>query len=311
MNPSRDRVFSLVARFSWIHPRGLLLAALLWGALSAFLITGLQFQSDVLHLLPKNAPKTEAFVKFLKDFGSADSLFIVLERKTGGEMRPLLPFAAAFVDRLLATGEFTEIADRMDPELKGKTARKFLSKALLYLPEEDLKTLQARLSDRGIEEQIRSLKSRLSSMLASPLTPYDPLDLFPLFQKNLPLSPFNGEADGEGYFLSPDGKMILIIGKPKGSAPDLAYDERLVQQIRAAESATRKALSRGKETAVASLLEDLEVGLTGGFIHALEDRRMIKKELLLNFCVSLICVLFLTLLAFRTGVSLLFAFSLF
>jgi predicted RND superfamily exporter protein len=205
----------------------------------------------------------------------------------------------------MATGEFTEIIGRMGSEMKENLARQFLKKALLYLGEEDLKALEAKLSDQGIEEQVQLLKARLSSMFGSPLAPYDPLDLFPLFRKNFPLGSFHEETGPQGYLISGDKKMMLMIGKPKGSAPDTAYDELLVKKIRAAEASARKIFTQNNPSF--QPLGDLSVGLTGGFIHALEDSRIIKKELLLNFSISLMGILLLMLMAFRSGVSLLYA----
>ncbi|MGA2954777.1 MAG: MMPL family transporter [Thermodesulfobacteriota bacterium] len=308
MNLTREGIFSWIARISCSRFRQLILGAMILAALSAFLITRLPFQSDVLNLLPGNAPATGAFVTFLKEFGSADSLFIVLQRKSGGEVESFEPFAEVLADRLMATGEFTEILGRMDPEIKEKMARQFLSKALLYLSEEDLKTLEARLSDQGIEHQVHLLKMRLSSMFTSPLTSYDPLDLFPLFRKNLPLSSPGGDLESSGYFVSADRKMILLIGKPRGSATDVDYDELLVRKIKAAELSAREAFAQKKNLPASALLNDLQTGLTGGFIHALEDSRMIKKELLLNFSSSLVGVLLLVVLAFRSGISLFYGF---
>ena len=303
----RTRIFSKIARFSFFHRCCLILGALILGAMAGFLITRLQFQSDVLNLLPEKAPRTQAFVKFLKEFGSGDSLFIVLERKGGEEVESLIPFAEVLVDRLMATGEFTEIIGRMEPEVKEKMALHFLRRALLYLPEEDLKTVESKLSDRGIEEQIRLLKARLSSMFTSPLAAYDPLELLPLFQKNLPLPPSLGDSDSQGYLISADRKMMLLIAKPKGSAPDVDYDERLVKRVHEAEALARQAFAPKGDSA-AGLMSDLRLGLTGGFIHALEDSRMIKRELVWNFSISLAGVLVLILVAFKSGVSLLYAF---
>ncbi len=308
MNLTRENIFSWIARISCNRFRLLVLGTLILAALSAFLITRLPFQSDVLNLLPGKAPQTADFVKFLKEFGSADSLFIVLERKSGGEVESFEPFAEVLADRLMDTGEFTEIVGRMDPEVKEKMAHQFLSKVLLYLPEEDLKTLEARLSDQGIQQQVQSLKNRLSSMFASPLTAYDPLELIPLFRKNIPLSSLGGDLESSGYFLSADRKMILLIGKPKGSPPDVDYDELLVRKIKAAELSAREVFAQKRNLPASDLLNDLKIGLTGGFIHALEDSRMIKRELLMNFFNSLIGVLFLVVLAFRSGISLFYGF---
>jgi predicted RND superfamily exporter protein len=308
MNSMRTRIFSRIARFSFFHRRCLILGALILGAMAGFLITRLQFQSDVLNLLPEKAPRTQAFVKFLKEFGSGDSLFIVLERKSGGEVESLIPFAEVLVDRLMATGEFTEIIGRMEPEVKEKMALHFLRRALLYLPEEDLKMVESKLSDQGVEEQIRLLKTRLSSMFTSPLAAYDPLELLPLFQKNLPLPPSLADSDSQGYLISADRKMMLLIAKPKGSAPDVDFDERLLRKVQDAESSARRDWARKEGPSAVSLLDDLKVGLTGGFIQALEDSRLIKKELLWNFSISLFSVLALIFISFQTRLILFYAF---
>jgi predicted RND superfamily exporter protein len=308
MNSFRSRVFSWIARFSFSRGRFLILGTLILGAMSGFLISRLQFESDVLNLLPGKAPRTQAFVKFLKDFGSGDSLFIVLERKSGGEVESLAPFAEILVDRLMATGEFTEIIGRMEPEVKEKMSRYFLRRALLYLPPKDLKAVESRLSDRGIEEQIRLLKVRLSSLFAPPLAAYDPLDLLPLFQKNLPLPPSLADPGNLGFLISDDKKMMLLIAKPKGTAPDVGYDETLVRKVREAEIAARRAFARKEVHPAPGLSGDLRVGLTGGFIHALEDSRMIKRQLGWSFSLSLAGVLVLIWVAFRSGVSLLYSF---
>jgi len=85
MDIIKEKIFRWIAIFSCAHYHHLILGTLFLGRLSGFLITGLQFQSGVLNLLPANAPTTGAFVKFLKEFGSGDSLFIFLESKSGGE----------------------------------------------------------------------------------------------------------------------------------------------------------------------------------------------------------------------------------
>jgi hypothetical protein len=307
MNTIRDQIFSRIARFSFFRRRPLIWGALILAVLSGFLISRLHFQSDVLNLLPGNAPRTQDLVKFLKEFGSGDSLYIVLDRKSGGEVESLIPFVEALADRLMATGEFTEIIGRMEPEVKEKMARLFLRKAILYLPKEDLKTIEGRLSDSGIEEQVRVLKTKLSSMFTSAPATYDPLELFPLFQKNIPLPPHMTDSDSQGYLISTDKKMMLLIAKPRGSAPDVDYDERLVEKVRGAEIAARQAFSQTPGNFSSGLESDLRMGLTGGFIHALEDGRMIKRELVWNFSLSLVAVLSLIFLAFRVGALFLFA----
>jgi predicted exporter len=156
----REKIFHRIAAFACRNYRQVIGGALILAVLSGFLITRLNLQSDVLNLLPSNAPATGAFVTFLKDFGSADSLFIVLERQSGGEVESFGPFAEVLARRLMGTGEFSEIHGRLDPAAREKIAEEFIPKALLYLSAEDLKEIAAKLEDEAIRGRIRELKKK-------------------------------------------------------------------------------------------------------------------------------------------------------
>ncbi|MBM4331837.1 MAG: hypothetical protein FJ117_11550 [Deltaproteobacteria bacterium] len=304
----RQNILRRIANFSYGHYKPVLLCALILASLSGFLVSRLQFQSDVVNLLPANAPTTSAFVKFLKEFGSADSLFIVLERKSGYEVESFAPFAEILAERLMATGEFREIHGWASKTSETKTEEQFASKALLYLTDEELRALEIKLTDTAIEERVRALKVRLHSpfgSLTSHWAIHDPLDLWHLFKNHIPSG---GRIESHGYLLSEDRKMMLLIGKPRGSAPDVRYDEMLRDKVRSAEQAARE-MYQGKKIDPPLPLQDLKVGLTGGYMHALEDSRMIKKDLAVNFSASLTGVMILFFLAFRRLVA--FSYALF
>jgi len=302
LKDSREKIFHRIAAFACRNYRQVIGGALILAVLSGFLITRLNLQSDVLNLLPSNAPATGAFVTFLKDFGSADSLFIVLERQSGGEVESFGPFAEVLARRLMGTGEFSEIHGRLDPAAREKIAEEFIPKALLYLSAEDLKEIAAKLEDEAIRQRIRELKKNLHSPLGAfttQLMAADPLDLMSVFKKYLPVM---GSADSQGVLLSPDRKMMLLIAKPKGSAPDVAYDELLLAKVEAAVKAASEEIPKG-----GAAFADLRIGLGGGYVTALEDSRIIKKELILNFTASLIGVLGLFILAFGWSISFFYA----
>ncbi len=296
-----------MANWSYHHCRLVLGIALVLGLLSAWGIGRLQLQSDVINLLPSHAPVTEAFVKFLREFGTADSLFLVLERRGGGEITPFGPFAEVFAKQLMESGEFREIHGLRDPAIEPSIEKQFLPKALLYLTGDELRRLEEKLEKEAMERQIRVLKSRLHSPLGSWASQWmvrDPLDLWPLFQKHIPAK---GPVANSGYLLSEDRKMILLIAKPKGAAPDIRYDEMLVEKVRTAERAAREIFARGDETGLRINLPDLKISLAGGYMTALEDSQVIKKELIMNFSVSLIGVLTLFILAFGGGMAIVYA----
>jgi uncharacterized protein len=300
-------VFARMNRFSFVHHRLIFWVTLILLAGGLFLISRLKIQSDVAHLLPENAPTTQAFRKFYENFGTADSLFIALERKTGGTVEIFEPFAETMAELLLRSGEFREIQGRLDPSALEKIKDLFIGKALLFLDEQDLKKIENRLEKESLQRQVRSLKTRLHSPLGSYTSQWaasDPLHLWPFFQKHFPADPTGMETAGMIY--SGDRKMMLLIAKPKGAAPDIRYDELLWQTVKDAEIEARGNFLRNKKM-TADDLGDLTIGLAGGYINALEDSRLIKKDLVLNFSISLGGVLTIFFLAFRRKMAIFYA----
>ncbi len=310
MSPDRKNLFCWIARTALEKSKLLLITVLVLGGVSILLTSRLNFQSDVVNLLPASAPRTQAFIKFLKEFGATDSLFIILERKSGKEIDPYFPFAEVLAEKLLATGEIAEIQGRIDPAVWEKIGPALIPKAFLYLTEENLARLEARLSEEGIREQVRELKAKLQSPLGSFSSSWvvqDPLDLWSIFQKHLPHGSLQGDRDSRGIFVSPDRTMLLMIAKPKGFAADVDYSERLVQKVREAEQSAQGVWAEKKEITSRADLQDLTVGLAGGYLNALEDRRLIRRELILNFSISLIAVLAIFYFSFRRWTAILFA----
>ncbi len=310
MDWTREKILRRIAKFSCRRYRYLILGTLLLGTLSLFMVTRLQLQSDVLNLLPTNAPTTAAFVKFLKDFGTADSLFIVLERKGGGEVESFGAFAEVLAEELIKSGEFGEMPGRMDPAAREIIEQQFVRKALLYLTEDELREMEAKLTDTAIREQVRALKMTLHSPLGSFTSQWaarDPLAIWPLFRKHFPTGSIGGGAEAQGYLLSDDRKMMLLMAKPRGSPSDVRYDERLLGEIQVAIAAAKEAFTTGKRKATEDYFQDLQIGLTGGYMIALEDSRMIKRELIINFSVSLIGVLTLFILGFRRRIAIFYS----
>ena len=309
MEWTQGKILGWIAKFSCRRYRCLILGTLILGVLSSFLVTRLQLQSDVLNLLPSNAPTTAAFVKFLRDFGTADSLFIVLERKSGGEVESFGPFAEVLAESLIKSGEFREMLGGMNQAAREIVEQQFVRKAVLYLTEDELREMEGKLTDAAIRRQVRDLKIRLNSPLgsfASQWAARDPLDLWPLFRNHFPVDSIGGGMGSKGYLLSDDRKMMLLIAKPRGSPSDVRYDEMLLGKIQAAIAAAQEAFTKEKRNAP-DYFQDLQIGLTGGHMIALEDSQMIKKELIINFSVSLMGVLTIFVLAFRRGIAIFYS----
>ncbi|MGD0625830.1 MAG: efflux RND transporter permease subunit, partial [Thermodesulfobacteriota bacterium] len=218
------------------------------------------------------------------------------------EVESVGPFAEVLAERLKKTGEFGEMPGSIDQAGREILEQQFVRKALLYLTEDDLGEMETKLTDVGIGKQVQDLKLRLQSPMGSFATEWiarDPLDLWSLFRKHFPSSSLGLGVDSQGYLLSGDRKMMLLITKPRGSALDIRYDEMLLEKIQMAVAGAKEAFMKERGGAAAESYQDLQIGITGGYMNALEDSRMIKKELIVNFSVSLIGVLALFFFGFR------------
>jgi hypothetical protein len=109
----KEKIFRRIAVFSCAHSQPSILGALFLGRPSGFLITGLQFQKDMLNLLLSNVPQRGAFVKFLKDFGSGAS---VLSSYPGPEFLDMVALMVAGFSLLnsLCCGFFPKKAARIE-----------------------------------------------------------------------------------------------------------------------------------------------------------------------------------------------------
>lgn len=310
MSSDRKNLFCWIARTAREKSKLLLISVLVLAGVSILLASRLSFQSDVANLLPSSAPRTQAFISFLKEFGATDSLYIILERKSGKEIDPYFPFAEVLAEKLLETGEIAEIQGRIDPAVWEKIGPALIAKALLYLTEEDLAKLEARFSEEGILEQVRELKVRLQSPLGSFSSSWivqDPLDLWSIFKKHLPHGSILEDRDSRGIFISPDRTMLLMIARAQGFAADVDYGQRLIRKVREAERFAQEVWAKKGEIISGADLSDLTIGLAGGYLNALEDRRLIRRELIVNFSISLIAVLAIFYFSFRQWTAILFA----
>src|SRR6185436_20349817 len=106
---------------------------------AGYAATSLGVETGKLHLLPTGHRAVTRFQAYATDFGALDDLVVVVRA-------PRVAEAAAFAERLverLRAGppRYRAIAYRVDP-------RGFEGRALLYLPLEQIRRIQARLGER-------------------------------------------------------------------------------------------------------------------------------------------------------------------
>jgi len=301
----RKELLAKIARFSYTRHRFVLVAVLLSFLLSLALASRLTIKSDILDLLPAENQEVRTFRQALQDFGSMDYLLVAIESSNGGSADEFEDFADSFAQHLRSSPMIEYVEYRIWEE--GEALGPLLESGLLYLSPGEVDALGERLSDQRIREQVERIKALMLTPTALPmkgLIEKDPFNLLPLLKERLlkrgggmRLYPF------DGYYLSEDRSMLLVIARPVKPAQDLVFARKLLQMAEGAEAQARREveLAKGKS------LERMKVSYGGGYLIALHDSQTIQRDIMRNFLTSLIGVLLLFLYSFRTAKSLLFA----
>ncbi|MBI5235983.1 MAG: MMPL family transporter [Deltaproteobacteria bacterium] len=278
------RLGSLACRFH-------VLTLIALGALTVFsasLVFKIELKTDLMDLLPRNDPSMDRFRELSKEFGSLDNLTIVIASKD----KKALDYSALAEDiaKKLTSSGLAEYAD-----YNALTLRPGLLPFTLFLDPPGMESLKNKLTPQGIDEQMRRNKERLLSPLASPLEAEfiasDPLDIRSIVLASLSKDAQNAAAS-QGYYVSNDASLLLIMVKPSGSYRDIASIKRF-----------RLALAPILQEAVKGLRlkdnPDLSIGLAGPYAIAIEANERLPREVFVNAITSSVLVLLLFKFVFR------------
>lgn len=242
-------------------------------------------------LLPQNTDVAKRFNGFLKNFGAASDLIIVLE---GAPRRELEHFAGQLTNALRSEPEISQVTDRLDLDF-------FLQHAYLLMPPESLGRLGSLLGDAAstgsLEDMLRQAQSW--SQRHPPLTDLG-IDL-KTAEESLRLSAFfldewqrwlsaaqtpvtldwNRLLDGmgaaemaDGHFTSRDGRMLFVFVHPKNPSEDFKTIGPFVDKVKAVAAAlTAQAKAEGRAAPT--------IGLTGLPAIEYEEYVNIRKDIAL------------------------------
>ena len=301
----RKRILQGIAHLTLHHYRKVLLVFLGLFAI-AFLLTGsLRFDPDFLKLFPAEKGPIKLYMENLKETGTFDLLFVLLERGEEGALKE-------FIESGIKIGEGLKGLDvsgkkgfksvryqKIEPEDldRAKSALTlFLSHPYLFLDEEDIPKLKEKWSEEEITRQIRKNSRVLvsqDSFAMKDLVQIDPFEMRWLFMEKWRRG-VKGMAFDESspLFLSKDGKTLLIITEPVRPATDLPFSYSLLEALnRFTSSAGRK---------------DVKISFTGAHPIATAEAKTLRLDMQSSFFTSLILVLLLFLFVYRRWITLLF-----
>ena len=294
-----------LVRFGRLHPRSIVVAAVLAWIAAGLLASRVEVETDILSLVPRNNPVVEEFKKTVAKFGSVDTLLVVVH------LDPERPLEASldFADRLASSLRDWDLIDWIEYRVDStaEAAVPLLDRATLFLDPEELEEVLAELDDEGLEETAIRLRAQLmapQSVVTKDLLRLDPAGLLPKILSKVRFGGVGVQVDPDtGCLIDGEHRFLLMMAKPAGPAQDLKFDRKLLSGLAERVAAVGEAWCEEGDGDDPPLVE-----FTGGYVVALDDARLITSDVVVGLVSSLAGVMFLFLLAFRRRAALVFAF---
>ena len=273
---------------------------------------------QMITLLPRDKPRAQALRRANGIFGQMNSLYVAVEVERAEDLAHAKRFADVFAPRLALvevrdesgtpTGLRIESVDWRTQGRRTEAIRDyFRERAYNYVTEEDARTLAACLSPAAVDAAMaRNLKElRETGGVTREKVTNDPLGLFAVFEahwkrgESLRARPRANEADG--YRVSPDGRLLLVIAHPnRGPGEDARESRLLMAEVERLRDATLEEMS-SDDVRFRALVEGkgLTVGFAGGYPTSVETLIQLSRRMPLTVIASILGVLALYMLAFR------------
>jgi uncharacterized protein len=275
------------------HSTVVFAAAAALAVAGGLLVTRVSFDANVLRLLPRDAPTVRAFERFLTEFGSLDHLYLTFESSDPvGQHSDLVN---AFVEELRKAPEIESVdAALFEP---GKDWSYLYDRELFLLGPAELTEALSRLQPPALDRELAHARDLLQMPSADikTMVQQDPLGLLTLlasrFAKQKGFVAFDPTQEG---YVSPDGRARLVIVKPRGAPFDTDFCRALFRRLERVERAARAAADEGAGAS------PVAIQAAGAYRVSLESEALIRRESIVSAVSSLVLLLMLVILLFRT-----------
>jgi uncharacterized protein len=288
---------SLDTLLTWATRRSrlVLASAAALAALGIAALPHLQVDTDVLHLLPRSGVATQAFKRYLGEFGSLDRVYAMFESPDDRAIADFADPIAAYIDRVRSSPEVR----RVDAGLfgAGHDWSYVVDRQLLLFDEPTLATALRRFTPDGMRASLDESRTLLAvpSSDVKRLVQQDPLGLSRLLRERLSAGlALPADPTQEGL-VSRDGRRRLIVIEPKQPPFDTAFSRRLLAALAAVEGDRR---TREPDDEGEAALPP--VRYAGGYHVAVETEALVRRETIRNTAQSLVAVLLLLALGLRS-----------
>jgi hypothetical protein len=306
----KQGLFLRIEEFARRRYRLVFLVSLLLVLISLYLGSRLSLDGDILNLAPRNNRVVNTFREALQDFGSLDYLLVLVKAREGQTTDELQGFADLLAERLQKVSSISYVEHKIDTT--GPFFAFFRRNQTLFLPPDKIPELAQKFTDAAIRERVRENLRQLtgpSSFLLKQVLEQDPFQISPLLVEAVLRSkgPLKFDLNG-GYYLSRDGTALLVIAKPAKPAQDVAFDKRLLAEVRATVAeGSREYEAELRETGAgiggdgenSEALKAPEVSYGGGYAIALEDGDLIRQDMQWNGPLSFFAIVVLYYVCYR------------
>jgi predicted RND superfamily exporter protein len=289
-------------RASYARRGTVLLAAGGLLAVSVWLVAQLSFDANILRLLPRKGPAARSFGVYLQQFGTVDHVYLLFEVPPGRAISDREAFIDRYVERLRRAPEIESVDAELFDDLKDWDY--LFDRAFLLLGRDQAQAALARFTAPGMATQLAESRGllALSSPQVKAYVQQDPLGVLGLLRDKLgrgrSLVAFDPTQRG---YVSRDGRSRLVIAKPVRPPFDTDFCKRLFARLAEIEASARAAASTDDEDSGSPAgAADVTVQAAGGYRIALEAERVIRREMVVNAAFSLVALLVLVFIVFRT-----------
>jgi hypothetical protein len=290
------------------RPRAVFLGTLGVVAVALVAASRLEFDPDVLRLLPKRDPAVQTYRETIEQFGNVDYFVVGVRIPAGVPLDPYEGYADRLAETLPETGLFESIDYRLGEV--DEMVRDFLPQSVLFLDAGGREKLAARLTDEAIAGRAAELRRMLETpqaMAMRDLLKLDPLGVATVFLDRLATRRGPLAVDWtSGRYLSRDQRLLLLLGKPIKAPQDIDFNRQLVDEV---ERVSQRVAAEWPELSAGLELSPPEVFFGGRYVIVLEDTKLIWNDVAVNAVSSIGGVLLLFYFAYRRFSLLVLVFS--
>ncbi len=288
-------------RVAYLRRTTVLLAASGLLVVCILLVSRISFDTDIIRLLPRRDPAVKSFDAYLKHFGTFDHIYVLFEVPDGHRISDAEDFVNRYVEQLRKAPEIESVDAELFDDVKDWN---YLSdRALLLLGPDNLHAALDRMRPAGIARALSDSRSLLavSTPGVKAYLQQDPLGILPLLQQRLgrgrALVDFDPSQTG---YVSKDGRARLVMAKPVRPPFDTAFSKQLFDRLSKVEAAARAAAAQDEQELAPEEHVPVTIQVAGGYRIAIEADRMVRREIVINSATSLLGLLILVYLVFRT-----------